>query len=124
MNEENNKEETKTFKEKLSHLDNEIDYYKNSINYNKNIVEGNINFLRKLDPNVAEEEELIAVYRRLNDVFDTNTSNNQKKLKALYDEKYEVEKEQRDYYRKEYEGYKETKDNDNGKQADDGRVGE
>lgn len=112
------------FKEKFNRIDSRIDDCKKSISFNANVNDSNMSFLRKLDANIPEENELISLIKKSVIENDNSITKNQKNLKDLYDERYELEKEQRQYYRKEYEGYKETKSEENEKQADDGRVGE
>lgn len=112
------------FKEKFNRIDNRIDDCKKNISFNANVNESNISFLRKLDANIPEENELISIIKKSVIENDNSITKNQKNLKDLYDERYELEKEEREYYRKEYEGYKETKSEETDKQADDGRVGE
>lgn len=112
------------FKEKFNRIDSRIDDCKKNISFNANVNESNISFLRKLDANIPEENELISIIKKSVIENDNSITKNQKNLKDLYDERYELEKEEREYYRKEYEGYKETKSEETDKQADDGRVGE
>lgn len=112
------------FKEKFNRIDSRIDDCKKNISFNANVNESNISFLRKLDANIPEENELISIIKKSVIENDNSITKNQKNLKDLYDERYELEKEEREYYRKEYEGYKEAKSKETDKQADDGRVGE
>lgn len=124
--ENDNKVEEKqpNFKERLNNIDNRIDDYKDRINSCTRISENGRAFLRKLDPNISGEEELINIVKKNIELNDSSRDSSQKALKSLYDERYEIEKEQRAYYRKEYEGYKESNNKETEKQADDGRVGE
>ena len=124
MNEKNTVKKQPNFKEMFNNIDNRIDDCKKSISFNANVNDSNISFLRKLDANIPEENELISIIKKSVIENDNSIIKNQKNLKDLYDERYELEKEEREYYRKEYEGYKETKSKETDKQADDGRVGE
>lgn len=125
MNDENSTEEKQpNFKERLNNIDNRIGDHKNRIKLNARMCESGRAFLRKLDPNISGQEELISIVKKNIELDESSLDSSQKALKSLYDERYEIEKEQRAYYRKEYEGYKESNNKETEKQADDGRVGE
>lgn len=114
------KNEELDYKARKNYLDNKIDLYKRIISDKRKSIDECYDTIRKTN---GDEATVIsskkAIARREDEI-----ANIQKIVKKFYDRKDEVEKEEREYYRKEYEGYKETKSKETDKQADDGRVGE
>lgn len=108
------------YKARKNYLDDNINLYKKIISDKRKYIDECYETIRKTN---GDEATVIAskkaIARREDEI-----ANMQKIVKRFYDRKDEVEKEEREYYRKEYEGYKETKSKETDKQADDGRVGE
>lgn len=108
------------FKARNDFLDNNIDLYKGAIIDKRKIIDSHYDILRKN----SEDENIVNVFKKAIAREEDEINNLQNIVNSLYDRKDAVEKEQRAYYRKEYEGYKESNNKETEKQADDGRVGE
>lgn len=120
MEKDETKENNLDYKSRKNYLDDNIDRCKNSISEKRRLIDIHYDMLRRN----ANDEETVRTSKKAIAGIEDEIVNMQKTVKKFYDRKDEVEKEEREYYRKEYEGYKETKSKETDKQADDGRVGE
>lgn len=108
------------YKSRKNYLDDNIDRCKDFINERRRLIDIHYDMLRRN----SNDEETIRTSKKAIAGIEEEIANMQKTVKKFYDRKDAVEKEERAYYRKEYEGYKESNSKEIDKQADDGRVGE